>query len=156
MFVGVSGPNLLAPEDLKLMADKPVVFACSNPDPEIAPELAHSARKDLIMATGRSDFPNQVNNVLCFPFIFRGALDVRATAINDEMKVAAVEALRAITKEPVPEEVLAASKSTSLTFGKEYIIPKPMDPRLCERIATAVSKAAIESGVARVPESPEE
>ena len=141
IFVGVSGPD---------------VFACSNPDPEIKPELAHEVRKDLIMATGRSDYPNQVNNVLCFPFIFRGALDVRATAINDEMKVAAVEALRAITKEPVPEEVLAASKSTSLTFGKEYIIPKPMDPRLCERIATAVSKAAIESGVARVPESPEE
>ena len=113
-------------------------------------------RKDLIMATGRSDYPNQVNNVLCFPFIFRGALDVRAMAINDEMKVAAVEALRSITKEPVPEEVLAASKSDSLTFGKEYIIPKPMDPRLCERIATAVSKAAIASGVARLPESASE
>ena len=156
IFVGVSGPDVLPPETLALMAENPIVFACSNPDPEIKPELAHEVRKDLIMATGRSDYPNQVNNVLCFPFIFRGALDVRATAINDEMKVAAVEALRAITKEPVPEEVLAASKSTSLTFGKEYIIPKPMDPRLCERIATAVSKAAIESGVARVPESPEE
>ena len=156
IFVGVSGPDVLPPEALSLMAENPIVFACSNPDPEIKPELAHEVRKDLIMATGRSDYPNQVNNVLCFPFIFRGALDVRATAINDEMKVAAVEALRSITKEPVPEEVLAASKSDSLTFGKEYIIPKPMDPRLCERIATAVSKAAIESGVARVPESPEE
>ena len=153
IFVGVSGPDVLPPETLALMAENPIVFACSNPDPEIKPELAHEVRKDLIMATGRSDYPNQVNNVLCFPFIFRGALDVRATAINDEMKVAAVEALRTITKEPVPEEVLAASKSDSLTFGKEYIIPKPMDPRLCERIATAVSKAAIASGVARVPEN---
>ena len=154
IFVGVSGPDVLPPETLALMGPNPIVFACSNPDPEIKPELAHEVRNDLIMATGRSDYPNQVNNVLCFPFIFRGALDVRATAINDEMKVAAVEALRAITKEPVPESVLAASNSKSLTFGKEYIIPKPMDPRLCERIASAVSKAAIESGVARLPEVP--
>jgi malate dehydrogenase (oxaloacetate-decarboxylating)(NADP+) len=154
IFVGVSGPDVLPPETLALMSPNPIVFACSNPDPEIKPELAHEVRNDLIMATGRSDYPNQVNNVLCFPFIFRGALDVRATAINDEMKVAAVEALRAITKEPVPESVLAASNSKSLTFGKEYIIPKPMDPRLCERIASAVSKAAIESGVARLPEVP--
>ena len=150
VFVGVSGPNLLAPEDLKLMADKPVVFACSNPDPEIAPELAHSARKDLIMATGRSDFPNQVNNVLCFPFIFRGALDVRASAINDEMKIAAVEAIRSIAKEPVPEQVLKAAGVEKLEFGADYIIPKPMDPRLLPRIAKAVAIAAVESGVAQI------
>jgi len=151
IFVGVSGPDVLPPEALALMAENPVVFACSNPDPEIKPELAHEVRQDLIMATGRSDYPNQVNNVLCFPFIFRGALDVRASAINDEMKVAAVEALRSITKESVPEEVLKASNSESLAFGKEYIIPKPMDPRLCERIAGAVAQAAIDSGVARIP-----
>ncbi|QJR81460.1 malate dehydrogenase [Alteromonas pelagimontana] len=150
IFVGVSGPDVLPPETLALMAANPIVFACSNPDPEIKPELAHAVRSDLIMATGRSDYPNQVNNVLCFPFIFRGALDVRASAINDEMKVAAVEAIRAITKEPVPEEVLKASRSKTLSFGKEYIIPKPMDPRLCSQIATAVANAAIRSGVARV------
>ena len=150
VFVGVSGPNLLSAEDLKLMADKPVVFACSNPDPEIAPALAHSARKDLIMATGRSDFPNQVNNVLCFPFIFRGALDVRATAINDEMKIAAVDAIRSIAKEPVPKEVLTASGVDTLEFGADYIIPKPMDPRLLPRIAKAVAQAAVDSGVAQI------
>ncbi|WP_137165746.1 malic enzyme-like NAD(P)-binding protein [Salinimonas lutimaris] len=154
IFVGVSGPDLLPPEALALMAENPVVFACSNPDPEIRPELAREVRQDLIMATGRSDYPNQVNNVLCFPFIFRGALDVRASAINDEMKVAAVEAIRSITREEVPPEVLKASNSSSLTFGKDYIIPKPMDPRLCSRIATAVAKAAIESGVARVDSLP--
>ncbi|WP_414828691.1 malic enzyme-like NAD(P)-binding protein [Alteromonas sp. H39] len=154
IFVGVSGPDVLPPETLRLMAENPIVFACSNPDPEIKPELAHEVRSDLIMATGRSDYPNQVNNVLCFPFIFRGALDVRATAINDEMKVAAVEAIRAISKEPVPEEVLKASKSESLTFGKDYIIPKPMDPRLCSRIARAVAQAALDSGVARLESLP--
>ncbi|QCZ92347.1 malic enzyme-like NAD(P)-binding protein [Salinimonas iocasae] len=154
IFVGVSGPDLLPPEALALMADDPVVFACSNPDPEIKPDLAHDVRSDLIMATGRSDYPNQVNNVLCFPFIFRGALDVRASAINDEMKVAAVEAIRQISKEEVPEEVLKASNSKSLTFGRDYIIPKPMDPRLCSRIATAVAKAAISSGVARLDSLP--
>ncbi|AYA63056.1 malic enzyme-like NAD(P)-binding protein [Alteromonas sp. RKMC-009] len=154
IFVGVSGPDVLPPETLKLMAPNPVVFACSNPDPEIKPELAHEVRSDLIMATGRSDYPNQVNNVLCFPFIFRGALDVRASSINDEMKVAAVEALRSVSKEPVPEEVLKASKSASLTFGKDYIIPKPMDPRLLHRIASAVAQAAIDSGVAGVESLP--
>ncbi|WP_440054391.1 malic enzyme-like NAD(P)-binding protein [Pseudoalteromonas sp. T1lg65] len=150
VFVGVSGPDLLSAEDLKLMADKPVVFACSNPDPEISPEVAHGARDDLIMATGRSDYPNQVNNVLCFPFIFRGALDVRATAINDEMKIAAVEAIRSIAKEPVPAEVLKAADVESLEFGPHYIIPKPMDPRLLPRIARAVAEAAVDSGVAQV------
>lgn len=150
VFVGVSGPDLLAPEDLKLMADKPVVFACSNPDPEIKPEVANAARNDLIMATGRSDYPNQVNNVLCFPFIFRGALDVRATAINDEMKIAAVNAIREIAKEPVPQEVLSASGESNLEFGKDYIIPKPMDPHLLPRVARAVAEAAVESGVAQI------
>lgn len=150
VFVGVSGPDLLAAEDLALMAKNPVVFACSNPDPEIRPDIAHATRQDLIMATGRSDYPNQVNNVLCFPFIFRGALDVRASAINDDMKLAAVEALRTLTKEPVPESVLKAAGVASLSFGKDYIIPKPMDPRLCGRIARAVAEAAIASGVARI------
>ena len=155
IFVGVSGPDLLPPEALELMAPNPVVFACSNPDPEIKPEVALATRSDLIMATGRSDYPNQVNNVLCFPFIFRGALDVRATAINDEMKVAAVEALRSVSKEPVPESVLKASNVDSLSFGKDYIIPKPMDPRLCSRIARAVAQAAIDSGVARLEVMPD-
>jgi len=150
VFVGVSGPNLLSAEDLKLMADKPVVFACSNPDPEIKPELAHESRNDLIMATGRSDYPNQVNNVLCFPFIFRGALDVRASKINDEMKIAAVHAIRDIAKEPVSQEVLTAAGVDSLEFGADYIIPKPMDPRLLPRVALAVAKAAIDSGVAQM------
>jgi len=156
VFLGVSGPNLLAPETLALMAPNPIVFACSNPDPEIKPELAHEVRKDLIMATGRSDYPNQVNNVLCFPFIFRGALDVRASQINDEMKVAAVEAIRSVSKMPVPDEVLKASNTTSLTFGRDYIIPKPMDPRLCKTIATAVAKAAIASGVAYIDTLPDD
>ncbi|MBE0364379.1 malate dehydrogenase (oxaloacetate-decarboxylating)(NADP+) [Pseudoalteromonas ulvae UL12] len=150
VFVGVSGPDLITADDLKLMADKPVVFACSNPDPEISPDVAHSARNDLIMATGRSDFPNQVNNVLCFPFIFRGALDVRAKTINDEMKIAAVNAIRSIAKEAVPQEVLQAAGVDSLEFGKDYIIPKPMDPRLLPRVARAVAEAAIASGVARI------
>lgn len=150
IFVGVSGPDLLAPESLKLMADKPVVFACSNPDPEIKPELAHAVRDDLIMGTGRSDYPNQVNNVICFPFIFRGALDVRASEINDEMKLAAVDAIRSLAKEPVPAEVVAAAGADKLEFGTEYIIPKPMDPRLLPRVAKAVAQAAVDSGVARI------
>ncbi len=151
VFLGVSGPNLLSGEQLMKMADNPVVFACSNPDPEIKPELAHETRSDLIMATGRSDYPNQVNNVLCFPFIFRGALDVRARKINNEMKVAAVHAIRALAKEEVPMSVLKASDETELSFGKGYIIPHPMDPRLCKNVATAVAKAAVDSGVAALP-----
>lgn len=150
VFVGVSGPDVLPPEALKLMNPNPVVFACSNPDPEIKPELALAVRKDIIMATGRSDYPNQVNNVLCFPFIFRGALDVRATEINNEMKVAAVHAIRALAKETVPESVLTASGVGHLSFGKDYIIPKPMDPRLLQRVARAVAVAAVESGAAQV------
>ncbi|RZQ85455.1 malate dehydrogenase [Vibrio vulnificus] len=151
LFLGVSGPNLMPAEALKLMADKPVVFACSNPDPEIKPELAHEVRSDLIMGTGRSDYPNQVNNVLCFPFIFRGALDVRASEINDEMKLAAVEAIRQLAKEPVPEAVLKAAGVESLRFGPQYIIPKPMDSRLLPRVAKAVAQAAVDTGVARIP-----
>lgn len=150
LFLGVSGPNLLPAEALKLMADKPVVFACSNPDPEIKPELAHEVRDDLIMGTGRSDYPNQVNNVLCFPFIFRGALDVRASEINDEMKLAAVDAIRQLAKEEVPAEVLKAAGVDHLEFGPSYIIPKPMDARLLPRVAKAVAQAAVESGVARI------
>ena len=151
VFVGVSGPNLLSQEQVKLMADKPVIFACSNPDPEIKPELALAVRSDAIIATGRSDYPNQVNNVLCFPFIFRGALDVRARTINDEMKIAAVHAIRNLAKEPVPEAVLIASGVEALTFGQGYIIPKPMDSRLCAKVARAVAQAAVDSGVAALP-----
>ncbi|MFD1008808.1 MULTISPECIES: malic enzyme-like NAD(P)-binding protein [Oceanisphaera] len=148
VFVGVSGPDVLPAEAVALMADKPVIFACSNPDPEIKPELAHSVRQDLIMGTGRSDYPNQVNNVLCFPFIFRGALDVRASCINDEMKVAAVDAIRGLAKETVPQAVLDASGYEKLEFGADYVIPKPMDPRLLPRVARAVAIAAVASGVA--------
>ncbi|WP_313280803.1 malic enzyme-like NAD(P)-binding protein [Stutzerimonas balearica] len=151
VFVGLSGANLLSPEGLKRMAANPIVFACSNPDPEISPELAHATRSDVIMATGRSDYPNQVNNVLGFPFIFRGALDVRAKRINEEMKIAAALALRDLAKLPVPVEVCEAYGGQSLEFGREYIIPKPMDPRLITLVSDAVAKAAIESGVATLP-----
>ncbi|HTN30828.1 MAG TPA: malic enzyme-like NAD(P)-binding protein [Pseudomonas sp.] len=151
VFVGLSGPNLLSAEGLKRMAANPIVFACSNPDPEIAPELAHATRSDVIMATGRSDYPNQVNNVLGFPFIFRGALDVRAKRINEEMKIAAALALRDLAKLPVPKEVCDAYGLCGLEFGREYIIPKPMDPRLITLVSDAVAKAAIESGVATLP-----
>ena len=150
IFVGVSGADLLSADDIALMAPRPVVFACSNPDPEIDPVLARSVRDDLIIGTGRSDYPNQVNNVLCFPFLFRGALDVRASRINIEMKKAAVEALRQVAKEPVPAEVLAAADVSELSFGPEYVIPKPMDPRLLPRVARAVALAAVASGVARI------
>ena len=148
VFVGLSGADLLSAEGLKRMAANPVVFACSNPDPEISPELAHATRPDVIMATGRSDYPNQVNNVLGFPFIFRGALDVRAKRINEEMKIAAAVALRDLAKLPVPQEVSAAYGVDKLEFGREYIIPKPMDPRLITLVSDAVAKAAISSGVA--------
>ena len=147
-FVGLSGSNLLSPEVLKKMAPNPIIFACSNPDPEIAPALARETRDDIIMATGRSDFPNQVNNVLGFPFIFRGALDVRATEINEAMKVAAVHAIKDLAKENVPQEVLDACEVDSLSYGPEYIIPKPMDERLLGAVSAAVAQAAIDSGVA--------
>jgi malate dehydrogenase (oxaloacetate-decarboxylating)(NADP+) len=151
VFVGLSGPNLLAPPALATMASRPVVFALSNPDPEISPNAAHSARDDLIMATGRSDYPNQVNNVLGFPYIFRGALNVRARRISLEMKLAALQALKALVREPVPEEVLRAYRLDHLEFGPNYIIPKPFDPRLLSRVAGAVEEAAVRSGVARLP-----
>ena len=142
VFVGVSGANLVTPEMLRSMADKPVVFALANPDPEILPAQAHQARSDLIMATGRSDFPNQVNNVLGFPFIFRGALDARAKRITQAMLIAAVKALAELAREAVPAEVLKAYNLSALEFGKEYILPKPFDPRLIERIPPQVAAAA--------------
>ncbi|WP_066014143.1 malic enzyme-like NAD(P)-binding protein [Endozoicomonas atrinae] len=148
-FLGVSGANLLSPEQLEKMAENPIVFACANPDPEIRPELAKEVRPDVIMATGRSDYPNQVNNVLGFPFIFRGALDVRASRINEEMKIAAVNAIRELAKEPVPEAVMNAYGGVKLSFGPDYIIPKPMDSRLLGKVSSAVAKAAVDSGVAR-------
>ncbi len=149
VFLGLSGPDQLSADMLKSMADKPIVFACSNPDPEIKPELANEVRDDLIMATGRSDYPNQVNNVLGFPFIFRGALDVRSTKINEEMKLAAAYAIRDLAKEDVLPEVIEAYAGESFEYGKEYIIPKPLDPRLLDRVAGAVARAAVETGVAR-------
>jgi malate dehydrogenase (oxaloacetate-decarboxylating)(NADP+) len=151
VFLGVSGPNLVSPDMLRSMAAKPVVFALSNPDPEISPEQARAARTDLIMACGRSDYPNQVNNVLGFPFIFRGALDVRARAIHPKMLVAAVHAIAGLARLPVPQEVLAAYNLTQLAFGRDYIIPKPLDPRLLAIVPPAVARAAIEAGVARAP-----
>ncbi len=149
MFLGLSIGGILKPEMVKKMADHPIIFALANPDPEITYEDAIKARPDVIMATGRSDYPNQVNNVLGFPFIFRGALDVHAKKINIEMKIAAAKALAELAKEQVPEEVANAYNVSNLTFGKEYIIPKPLDPRLITRVAPAVAKAAIETGVAR-------
>ena len=151
VFIGVSGPDLVTPEMLASMAPKPIVFALSNPDPEIRPAVALAVRDDLIMATGRSDYPNQVNNVLGFPFIFRGALDVQASGINREMQIAAVHALRDLTREPVPAEVLKAYKLKSLAFGPDYIIPKPLDPRLMDYVPPAVARAAVDTGVARRP-----
>ncbi len=151
VFIGVSGPNLVSPEMLKAMAPNPVVFALSNPDPEVLPGVALTTRNDLIMATGRSDYPNQVNNVLGFPFIFRGALDVHARGINREMQIAAVHALRLLAHEPVPHEVLEGYGLDELEFGPGYIIPKPTDPRLIDWVAPAVARAAVESGMARTP-----
>ena len=147
--IGLSSANTLTPAMLKSMAKNPIVFAMANPDPEIDYNLAINTRKDLIMATGRSDYPNQVNNVLGFPYIFRGALDVRATAINEEMKIAAVKAIADLAKLPVPEAVNLAYNQKNITFGKDYIIPKPLDFRLISHVAPAVAKAAIDSGVAR-------
>jgi malate dehydrogenase (oxaloacetate-decarboxylating)(NADP+) len=149
VFIGVSAANLVTAEMLKAMAPKPIVFALSNPDPEIRPELAHSVRDDLIMATGRSDYPNQVNNVLGFPFIFRGALDVRARCVNRDMQIAAVHALVTLAHQPVPPQVLEAYQLDHLAFGPDYIIPKPLDPRLIDVVPKAVAQAAIDSGVAR-------
>ncbi len=151
VFIGLSTSNIVSPKMLKSMAKNPIVFAMANPDPEITYDLAIQTRDDIIMATGRSDNPNQVNNVLGFPFIFRGALDVRATTINEAMKKAAVVALAELAKEPVPEQVNIAYGEMRLTFGSDYIIPKPFDPRLIAKIPPAVAKAAMESGVAQAP-----
>ena len=149
VFLGVSKADTLKPEMLRTMAGNPIVMALANPDPEIAYETAMASRPDIIFATGRSDYPNQVNNVLGFPYIFRGALDVRATKINEAMKLAAAHALADLTREPVPESVREAYGVEKLEFGRAYLIPKPIDPRLLPRISTAVARAAVESGVAR-------
>lgn len=149
VFLGLSVANVLTQDMVRSMAENPIVFALANPNPEISYADAMAARKDIIFATGRSDYPNQVNNVLGFPYIFRGALDVRATTINEEMKIAAVKALAALTKEPVPDIVAAAYNDNNISFGREYLIPKALDPRLISTISVAVAKAAIESGVAR-------
>ena len=151
VFLGLSAPRVLKPEWLSLLADKPLILALANPDPEIMPELVREARPDAIIATGRSDFPNQVNNVLCFPFIFRGALDVGASTINEAMKVACVEAIAALARVEASEVVAAAYGGAAPVFGPEYIIPKPFDPRLILQIAPAVAAAAMDSGVARRP-----
>ena len=151
IFLGLSAAGALKPEYVKAMAPQPIIFAMANPDPEITPPDAKAARPDCIIATGRSDYPNQVNNVLGFPFIFRGALDVRATAINEEMKIAAAEAIAELARRPVPEEVAAAYGGQSMQFGHDYIIPAPFDPRLMEVVSSAVAKAAMDSGVAMKP-----
>ncbi len=150
MFLGLSIANVMTPEMLKSMTKDPIVFALANPDPEIAYDLAMKARDDVVMATGRSDHPNQVNNVLGFPYIFRGALDVRSSTINEEMKRAAVVAIANLAKEQVPDMVLKAYSATNIKFGKDYLIPKPIDPRLITTISPAVAKAAMDSGVARI------
>lgn len=151
VFIGVAKAGLLNADLLKLMAPNPVIFALSNPEPEIRPDVASDVRNDIIIATGRSDFPNQVNNVLCFPYLFRGALDVRATCINQAMQIAAVEAIRQLVHEPVPQSVKENYPGVvNWEFGPNYILPKPIDPRLRERVPVAVSKAAIASGVNRI------
>ena len=154
VFYGLSIADILTPEMVKTMAERPLIFAMANPDPEIKYELAREARPDAIVATGRSDYPNQINNVLGFPFIFRGALDVRARAINEEMKVAASRALAQLTKEDVPDSVLRAYGLDSLKFGPEYIVPKPLDPRVILWELPAVAQAAMETGVARKHDRP--
>ncbi|NCW67949.1 MAG: NADP-dependent malic enzyme [Marivivens sp.] len=151
LFLGLSGPGVLKPEMVKKMSARPIVFALANPTPEILPDLAREASPDAIIATGRSDYPNQVNNVLCFPFIFRGALDVGATEINDEMQIACVEGIAALARATTSAEAAAAYQGEKLTFGADYLIPKPFDPRLMGVVASAVAKAAMETGVAKTP-----
>jgi malate dehydrogenase (oxaloacetate-decarboxylating)(NADP+) len=150
VFIGVSGPGILTADMLRTMAPKPIIFALSNPVPEIMPNLAKTVRQDLIMATGRSDFPNQVNNAICFPYIFKGALNVRASCINEDMKLAAVHALKDLAREAVPQEVLTGAHLDHIEFGPEYFLPKLIDPRLKEKVSNAVAQAAIDSGVARL------
>src|ERR1700727_78675 len=151
VFLGLSAPKVLKPEFLPLLADKPLILALANPDPEIDPAVVRLHRPDAIVATGRSDYPNQVNNVLCFPFIFRGALDVSATTINEPMKIAAAEAIAALARMEGSEVVAAAYGGSAPVFGADYIIPKPFDPRLILEIAPAVARAAMASGAARRP-----
>ena len=151
IFFGLSVKGAMTQDMVRMMAAKPIIFAMANPDPEITPEEARAASPDAIIATGRSDYPNQVNNVLGFPYIFRGALDVRASTINDTMKIAAAEALAKLAREDVPDEVHSASSGRRLTFGPEYIIPNAFDPRLITRVPPAVARAAVDSGVARRP-----
>ena len=150
-FLGLSVGGVVTKDMVKSMGDHPLIFACANPDPEITYDDAKQARPDAIMATGRSDFPNQINNVLGFPYIFRGALDVRSTAINEEMKVAAAHALAALAKEPVTDDVLAAYGLDKLEYGMDYIIPKPFDSRVLTWEASAVAQAAMDTGVAQMP-----
>ncbi len=150
-FIGLSVADCVSPEMLLSMADNPIVFAMSNPNPEITYETATATRSDVIMATGRSDYPNQINNVLGFPFIFRGALDVRATTISENMKMAAAKALADLAKEPVPESIKKAYGGREFSFGRDYIVPKPFDPRVIEWEAVAVAKAACEEGLAKYP-----
>lgn len=151
LFLGLSGKDTVSADMIKGMAEHPVIFACANPDPEIPYPVAKAARPDCIMGTGRTDFPNQINNLSGFPYIFRGALDVQATEINEAMKVAAARALAALAKEPVPAEVSAAYNGQTFTFGQDYVIPKPFDPRLIEWLTPAVAQAAMDTGVARAP-----
>jgi len=151
IFVGLSAKGAVTQEMVKTMADKPIIFAMANPDPEITPEDVKAVRSDAIVATGRSDYPNQVNNVLGFPYIFRGALDVRASKVNEAMKMAAANAIAELAREPVPAEVLAANNGREMVYGSEYIIPSPFDPRLITCVPVAVAKAAMETGVARKP-----
>ena len=151
LFLGLSGKDTVNADMIKGMAEHPVIFACANPDPEIPYPVAKAARPDCIMGTGRTDFPNQINNLSGFPYIFRGALDVQATEINEAMKVAAARALAALAKEPVPAEVSAAYNGQTFTFGQDYVIPKPFDPRLIEWLTPAVAQAAMDTGVARAP-----
>ncbi len=151
LFLGLSGPGVLSPEMVAKMAPRPIIFALANPAPEIDPAAARAVAPDAVIATGRSDFPNQVNNVLCFPFIFRGALDVGATEINDAMKVACIEGIAALARATTSAEAAAAYRGEALTFGPDYLIPKPFDPRLIGVVASAVAQAAMESGVATRP-----
>ncbi|HIX87650.1 MAG TPA: malate dehydrogenase [Candidatus Akkermansia intestinavium] len=151
IFLGLSKKGLLKPEMVKSMAPNPIIFACANPDPEITYEDAKAARPDCIMGSGRSDWPNQVNNVSCFPYIFRAALDVQATSINEAMKIAAARALADLAREEVPAEVVAANGGQPLEFGRDYVIPKPFDPRMIEYLCPAIAEAAVISGVARCP-----
>lgn len=151
MLIGVSAANVFTEQIVKSMNKDPVIFAMANPNPEIIPSLAKEYRPDCIIATGRSDYANQINNVMCFPFLFRAALDTRATQINEEMKMAAAQAIAALAKEEVPDAVKKAIPGREFVFGRDYVVPTPFDPRLMERIAVSVAEAAAKTGVARTP-----